>query len=202
MSNKKILAVTGLTRCGSSMMMRMLHRGGVDVLADNHSSYEDRRMMGLPEKFQWLYEARGKAVKLLDIQKFTPPRDGSMVRLDWEYVFILLHRDHKEQAKSMAKFLRLVGGQLVKRKQRQAMQASISRDMKTVLKILARRGPVFSVKFERVLSRPLFAAQDISCFLGEHGFHVDPTKMAEVVIPRTTKCYDGLLELEMGSERQ
>ncbi|MCP4573293.1 MAG: hypothetical protein GY838_13140 [bacterium] len=191
MSNKKILAVTGLTRCGSSMMMRMLHHGGMDVLADNHSSYEDRRMTDLPEKTGWLREAEGKAVKLLDSNRFVPPREG------WEYVFILLHRDPKEQSRSMAKFLRILGGQIVKRKHRQAMQASIRGDMGTVQKILARRGPVFSVKFERVLSRPLFASQDIACFLGEHGIHVDPTKMAEVVVARSPKCYDGLLELEM-----
>lgn len=195
MSNKKILAVTGITRCGSTMMMRMLHRGGMEVLADTHTGYEDARMAALPTAWMWLEEARGKAVKLLDIHRFTPPRGISETGRD--FIFILMTRNQKQQAKSIAKMLRLVDGTAVNRKGVMRLRDSIRRDMHETVSLIGMRGPMITVSFERTLSHPLLTAQKVAEFAGEFGFNLDPNRMAEAVISRSAKCYDGLLELQL-----
>jgi hypothetical protein len=72
--NLPVILVSGLPRSGSSLMMRMLEAGGVPVLTDgirepDHDNpngyYEFERAKRLSDDLSWLYDARGKAVKVL-----------------------------------------------------------------------------------------------------------------------------------------
>ena len=74
MSTKTITIVSGLPRSGTSMMMKMLHTGGLDVLTDEIRTadednpkgyYEFERVKQLPQDTAWLPEAEGKAVKVI-----------------------------------------------------------------------------------------------------------------------------------------
>ncbi len=70
-----IVVVSGLPRSGTSMMMRMLEAGGMDVLidhirepnADNPKGYyEFERVKKLPDgDVAWLADAQGRAVKII-----------------------------------------------------------------------------------------------------------------------------------------
>jgi len=70
-----ITIVSGLPRSGTSMMMRMLQAGGMDLLTDNIRTPNEDNPMGYFEIEQvkklkdgelgWLSEAKGKAVKVI-----------------------------------------------------------------------------------------------------------------------------------------
>ena len=72
--NSEIIVVSGLPRSGTSLMMQMLDRGGIDVLTDvirqpdidnPQGYYEFERVKKLKEDASWIPEARGKAVKIV-----------------------------------------------------------------------------------------------------------------------------------------
>jgi len=69
-----IIVVSGLPRSGTSMMMRILEKGGVSVLTDNirkadkdnlKGYYEFEKVKQLEEDTSWLNSAEDKAVKII-----------------------------------------------------------------------------------------------------------------------------------------
>ncbi len=70
-----VIIVSGLPRSGTSMMMRMLEKGGLSLLVDGIRSpnednpqgyYEFERVKKLPEgDIAWLSDAQGKGVKII-----------------------------------------------------------------------------------------------------------------------------------------
>jgi len=69
-----VIVVTGLPRSGTSMLMQMLAAGGVPILSDGarqadednpHGYFEFEPVKQLLKNSQWLFEARGKAVKIV-----------------------------------------------------------------------------------------------------------------------------------------
>ena len=69
-----ITVVSGLPRSGTSMMMRMLESGGMEVLTDSIRTadednpkgyYEFERVKEIEHDQEWLSEAQGKAVKMI-----------------------------------------------------------------------------------------------------------------------------------------
>ncbi len=71
-----VIVVSGLPRCGTSMMMRMLEAGGIGVVVDNtrppdednpRGYYEFERVKKLPHDTDWLGESAGKAVKMVSM---------------------------------------------------------------------------------------------------------------------------------------
>ena len=74
-SQKSIVVVSGLPRSGTSMMMKILDAGGLEILTDHirkadddnpKGYYEFERVKRLPEKdFGWLDDAQGKGVKII-----------------------------------------------------------------------------------------------------------------------------------------
>lgn len=74
--NTEIILVSGLPRSGTSMMMKMLEAGGLEILTDNlrqadednpKGYYELERVKQLDksEDKSWLGEAQGKVVKII-----------------------------------------------------------------------------------------------------------------------------------------
>jgi len=69
-----VILVSGLPRSGTSMMMKMLGAGGVEILTDNirkadddnpEGYYEVEQVKELDKNARWLHHARGKAVKVI-----------------------------------------------------------------------------------------------------------------------------------------
>ena len=74
MTEEMIVIVSGLPRSGTSMMMKMLKAGGLEILTDEIRTadddnpkgyYEFERVKQLEQDTGWLPDAQGKAVKVI-----------------------------------------------------------------------------------------------------------------------------------------
>ena len=82
---KPVIVVSGLPRSGTSMMMKMLERGGLEIVTDGireanednpKGYYEFERVKKLPDgDIAWLPEATGKAVKIISALLLHLPDD-------------------------------------------------------------------------------------------------------------------------------
>ena len=150
MTEEAIVAVVGMPRSGTSMMMGMLAAGGLGVACDREcygNSWETERMLGLPISTAWLDECRGRAVKILEPLQFTPPRIG------YRYRFIWMTRDPHQQARSQVKMLRAADVRVVVDLPRH--RASLRQDEVRALELLrSYDGDLEVVAFEQVLGDP------------------------------------------------
>ncbi|MCY3971731.1 MAG: sulfotransferase family protein [Acidobacteria bacterium] len=106
---RPIVVVSGLPRSGTSMTMRMLEAGGMEIVTDGErladednpgGYYEDERVKNLanePDK-SWLRASKGRAVKVISfLLKDLPP--------NLNYQVILMRRDLGEVLASQRKML-------------------------------------------------------------------------------------------------
>jgi len=108
-SRAKIVVVSGLPRSGTSMLMKVLHAGGMTLLTDQirgpdddnpNGYYEFERVKRLPQgDIGWLGDARGKCVKVISALLTYLPSDYS-------YDVIFMHRQIGEVLDSQRKMLR------------------------------------------------------------------------------------------------
>jgi hypothetical protein len=96
------IAVGGLARCGTTLMMHMLHAGGIPCMGSK-PDFEVDEFNNRPVKAAFLERHSGHAFKLLDPHR-TPLPHGFRGVLVW------LDRDPAQQAKSQAKFVHLMTG--------------------------------------------------------------------------------------------
>jgi hypothetical protein len=83
MAHDFVTLVSGLPRSGTSMMMKMLEAGGMQVLADHvrtadednpEGYYEFERVKKIEHDQAWLEDARGKVVKMISaLLRHLPP---------------------------------------------------------------------------------------------------------------------------------
>ncbi|MBN1153773.1 sulfotransferase domain-containing protein [candidate division KSB1 bacterium] len=107
MQQKTITVVSGLPRSGTSMMMKILEAGGLNVLTDHIRSadednpkgyYEFERVKALEDDRVWLEEAVGKVVKIISALLSKLPDD-------YHYQIIFMHRKMDEILASQKKML-------------------------------------------------------------------------------------------------
>lgn len=107
-TNEKIIIVSGLPRSGTSMMMKMLAEGGIPTVVDSlrqadednpNGYFEIEQVKSLKDgEKKWLYEARGKAVKVISyLLEFLPE--------DISYDIIFMEREIGEILASQRKML-------------------------------------------------------------------------------------------------
>jgi len=186
----RLLLVSGMGRCGTSLVMGMLDAGGYPVECPPQcrgNSYEDTRVHGLIGEphldcVRWLEGATGRAVKLLDPHKFRLPES---LRLSSRAIW--LTRDLAEQAKSQWKFMRAMfpeytGGR-DKREAAQAIERSLRREQPEALAALP--DDRLHLRFEDVLAHPTAAAVLLADFLG---MKLDLDAMVARVQPRSPHC--------------
>lgn len=104
----QIVIVSGLPRSGTSLMMQMLDKGGMDVLVDGNRKaddsnpkgyYEYKPVMSLQKDNSWLHEAKDKTVKIVaPLLRSIDPQ--------YRYKIIFMKRDLDEVIKSQRKMLR------------------------------------------------------------------------------------------------
>jgi hypothetical protein len=97
-ASRRITVVTGLPRSGTSMIMQMLHAGGVPILADGYRQpdldnprgyFEFKPATSLASDSTWMPRAQGKALKLVPmLLRHLPP--------DYCYDIIFIRRDLRE----------------------------------------------------------------------------------------------------------
>ena len=107
MERDVITIVSGLPRSGTSMMMRMLEAGGLELLSDfvraadednPKGYYEYERVKQIEDDKAWLEDARGKAVKMITaLLKHLPPA--------YRYEVVFMRRDLGEVLASQRRML-------------------------------------------------------------------------------------------------
>ncbi len=106
-----ITVVSGLPRSGTSLMMQMLHAGGMPVLTDNLREPDANNPMGfleyekvkaLKKDNSWMGEAEGKVVKI--VSHLLPSMD-----LKYAYRVVFMARDVEEVVRSQSSMLERLG---------------------------------------------------------------------------------------------
>jgi len=106
--NKKIITiVSGLPRSGTSMMMKMLEAGGMEILKDEIRKadednpagyYEFEKVKELKKDVSWLENAKGKSVKIISsLLEHLPEK--------YTYKIIFMHRNMEEILNSQRQML-------------------------------------------------------------------------------------------------
>ena len=179
--------VSGFPRCGSSLVMQMLAAGGMPVFHDpgmGYPSFETNLNLGC-SSIDFL---DGYALKWLEPQHAMPPRTSVEIRTIW------MTRDHKQQARSAAKFLHAVSGIDLDRSALRQFKASYDRDEKPSVALWRNRGAVMVLSFERLLGGGESCAAEIARFVG---LDLSVTAMAGEIRPRSAQCLPGLLEVDL-----
>lgn len=105
--------VTGLPRSGTSMMMRMLQSGGMEVVTDNirkadednpEGYYEFEKVKEIKEDASWLDGVEGKVVKMASTLLYDLPSDR-------KYGLIFMKRNMEEILLSQRKMLERKGSE-------------------------------------------------------------------------------------------
>lgn len=181
MEKEVITIVSGLPRSGTSMMMKMLDKGGMEPLTDKVRTadkdnpkgyYEFERVKKLPEDTEWLEDAKGKVVKVLAEQiKHLP--EG------YDYKVIFMERNLEEIIESQRKMLIRQG------KDPDKVSREELRDMftkyRSILKNEISSNPdmeVIYVSYNDIMSHPEVSVESIIAF---HNGELDKEKMVKVI---------------------
>lgn len=107
-AKQPIIIVSGLPRSGTSMMMKMISEGGLQVITDEQRQADDDNPNGYFElevvkemangKVTWVDEASGKAVKIISsLLEYLPPQHS--------YKIVFMERELNEILASQQKML-------------------------------------------------------------------------------------------------
>ena len=179
-NNEIITVVSGLPRSGTSMMMQMLHTGGLPCITDelreadisNPKGYfEFEKVKGLRTDNSWLPEAKGKAIKIIShLLPCLPPE------LDYKIVF--MERNLDEVLASQRKMLEnqgLSGGDPSDKR----LSQIFAKQLYQVKKMLDdRQISTLFVDYRDVLEDPAEISAKLQAFLGKN---LDQQAMKDVV---------------------
>ncbi len=163
-----ITIVSGLPRSGTSLMMQMLEKGGMDVLTDGKRKadennqrgyYEYEKVKSLRTNNEWLKNTDGKAIKIIaQLLPYVPPKV--------EFKVIYMVRPIEEVIQSQRKMIKNLGNQ----------GASLSdEDLTKVFSVQTNRVQTWLAMnkvdclfmfFPEILHNPLEKANEVSTFLG------------------------------------
>lgn len=110
---RSLIIVSGLPRSGTSMLMKMLEAGGVEIVTDNlrksdidnpKGYYEYEKVKQLQKDSAWLYTMRGKAIKVISFLLYHLP-------LSLSYKVLFMQRNMQETLASQKKMLDRLGQQ-------------------------------------------------------------------------------------------
>jgi Sulfotransferase domain len=177
-----ITVVSGLPRSGTSMMMRMLDRGGMPILTDAVRTADDDNPLGyyefepvkrLAKDTSWLPGAYNKAVKIIYVFLYNLPREH-------RYKVLFMKRDLDEVVASQKVMLRRrqEGDRMGDRELIDSYEEQLQR-----LDRWVRHQTNFTIHYldySEVLSQPTKAALDINRFLG---LNLDTGAMIQSVDP-------------------
>lgn len=169
MDQGQIAIVSGLPRSGTSMLMRMLEAGGMQVLTDNireadrdnpKGYYEFERVKQIDRDASWLEDAEGKAVKMVSqLLMHLPP--------GYTYKVIFMRRRMEEILASQREML-IRRGEPSDRVSDEQMAALFRKHLKR-LKTWLDEQPNFEViyvSYNDVLVNPVEQARRVSRFFG------------------------------------
>ena len=177
--------VAGLGRCGTTLVMTMLHAAGVPLFCGgNLASFETDELMPGADMASLLPQFGNGAAKIIDPHRMRWPSQFS-AKVIW------LDRNFTEQAKSQAKFACILSGfQPPTRQHLLNIRDSLKRDTADCVRMFTDAGAdVYRIAFERILIEPGYSAKRIASFLHAE---LDTAVMARQVIHRPDQCANGL----------
>lgn len=174
---RPVIVVAGLGRCGTTVVMNMLHAAGLPCLG-SPPAFEDATRLARPgEVAKWV----GPDVTPMPFRAGTPT------------LAIWLDRDPLEQARSQCKMVTMLGARLLP-----GAVEVLAKALPGYRAVALRSIPLPRIvtTFEAVITRPRDVALFIENFLRPSTGPLDIDAMASVVVPRTTACQPGL-DIEM-----
>jgi hypothetical protein len=181
---KPIVVVSGLPRSGTSMAMKMIEAGGMNMVIDNVRTadednpkgyYEDQRVMDLAQTDDksWLKESRGKCVKIIAFLLSHLPTDNN-------YKVVFMNRDIQEVLASQKKMLDRRGEE--NDSSDEEMIAAYDQNLERVRFLLRYRDcyDTLEINYREVIADPEGHANKIADFLD---LPLDRRAMASVVDP-------------------
>lgn len=185
--------VSGLGRCGTSLVMQMLAAGGAQIAEAKLCIYPDFEHRANVGRGRVPPDAAG-VLKWLDPHKFRPPAHASRA--------VFMTRDLQQQARSQVKMvahttgvpMAALGGRGVVRE----MEASLRREQLQARHALECMGcTVVSGTFEELLASPECFIARAALELGVDMASFDARRARDEVIPRDPGCLDEMLETEL-----
>lgn len=183
MNPETIVIVSGLPRSGTSMMMKMLEAGGLELLTDGiraadednpQGYYEFEQVKQIERDKSWLPAARGKAVKMISALLRHLPEG-------YRYKVIFMQRAMPEVLASQRQML-IRRGEDPDKVSDERMAELFSKHLEQVEAWLAQQ-PHFEtlyVSYNEMLADPEPHAQRINAFLGGG---LDVERMVNVIDP-------------------
>ena len=177
----EIIVVSGLPRSGTSLMMQMLARGGIEVITDvireadvdnPRGYYEFEQVKKLRTDAAWMPAARGKAVKMVSQLLYDLPQG-------YRYLVVFMERDLDEVLLSQEKMLVRRNRPALPRDQ---IKQAFAQHLERLREWLAeqRQIDVLAVRYGDLIANPVPQATRVSSFLAGR---VDIPAMVAAVDP-------------------
>ena len=189
-----ITIVSGQPRSGTTLMMNMLHKGGLDVYADTHAGYESHAVVNIQKDNSFLHDCAGKAVKILHPHILHLPHKIPC-KIIW------MHRDPREQAKSQRKFMNNQGYN-IPRQAIHKLKKAIERDNKGTLELFKGQDniEVLKVRYEELKTN---ASTTVICVEDFLDIPMDIKAMAKCIQNNETKSQPDLsVEVGLAEEQE
>jgi hypothetical protein len=166
-----ITVVSGLPRSGTSMMMKMLEAGGLEIMTDSERTadidnpkgyFEYERIKDLEKETDKSYvrEGRGKALKVISFLIKDLPDDN-------DYRVIFMRRDLEEVLASQNKMIQRLGTDDTSA-QEEAMKEAYRNDIVRT-RLLCKNRPnyeLIEVHYSATVGNPTDTASKVNAFLG------------------------------------
>lgn len=176
-----ITIVSGLPRSGTSLLMQMLDRGGIEIVTDGartadvdnpNGYYEFETVKAIQRDTSWLPATRGKAFKMVSQLLYHLPASE-------QYRIIFMERDFDEMLASQEKMLKRLGRPASPRDE---IVAAFTLHLKKLHAWLAQQANmcVLRVSYNELLAEPLPQARRVKEFLG---VEADVELLAAAVAP-------------------
>lgn len=169
MDKKTIIIVSGLPRSGTSMLMSMLEKGGIEVLTDREREadednprgyFEFEKVKQIEEDNEWLEDACGKVVKMISALLTHLPHK-------YDYKVIFMQRKMDEILASQKQML-IRRGEPADKISDTEMAKLFKKHLEQVKSWLAKKPnfDVLYVSYNQILENPEENAKKINQFLG------------------------------------
>jgi len=166
--DNKILIVSGLPRCGTSMMMQMLEAGGIPIVTDHirkadedntRGYYEFEKVKKIKEDTSWLEDCYGKVFKMVSALLYYLPSDK-------RYKIIFMRRKMEEMLASQNKMLQRQG-QKGDNVSNEEMAKKLREHLRKVEEWLAKQNnlDVIYVHYNEVIKNPYENAKRVNQFI-------------------------------------
>lgn len=179
-SDQTVTIVSGLPRSGTSMMMKMLQAGGMELVVDNIREADEDNPKGYFEfelvkktkdDASWVRDASGKAVKMISMLLYDLP-------MEYRYKVIFMCRNMQEILASQRRMLERQGRNSADDDEK--MDKLFTKHLDQVEQWLRQQTNIesLSVNYHDVIDRPEHEAERVNQFLGSR---LNVKNMVEVV---------------------